>query len=550
MRTIDLIAQILKAEGIEYLSCFPTTPVIEAAAQVGIRPIICRQERVGVGIADGYSRVTNGRPPGVFAMQYGPGAENAFPGVSTAYSDSTPMLLLPLGHTRKHDRVFPLFSSLRTYESVTKSIEQINTEDRVIDVMRRAFASLRNGRGGPVMVEIPSDLSETTVDPTSIENYQAVPNALAQANPEDVDRAAKALLSAEDPMIIAGAGVLYAEATDQLVQLAEFLQLPVMTTMEGKSAISELHPLALGSGSGVMSEPVLSFLKKADVVLVIGSSMTPHSMVTPIPSGKTVIHSTNDPIDIGKGGSPDHALLGDSKLVLSQLYEAVQDLAGENPRSVVEGPAQEIEAIRSAWEANWSPKLMANSKPINPYQVIHELMNTIPPSEAIVTHDAGSPRFQIMPFYKSDGPRTYLGWGKSHQLGTGLGLAIGAKLASPEKICINLMGDAAFGMTGLDFETAVRSDLPIITIVLNNSTMAVETSAMELSHELHQTRDLGGNYAEIARSLGGWSERVTEPDQISNAINRARRANEDGSAALLEFITSEETEYSNRRPFG
>jgi len=193
---------------------------------------------------------------------------------------------------------------------------------------------------------------------------------------------------------------------------------------------------------------------------------------------------------------------------------------------------------------------MANSKPINPYQVIHELMNTIPPSEAIVTHDAGSPRFQIMPFYKSDGPRTYLGWGKSHQLGTGLGLAIGAKLASPEKICINLMGDAAFGMTGLDFETAVRSDLPIITIVLNNSTMAVETSAMELSHELHQTRDLGGNYAEIARSLGGWSERVTEPDQISNAINRARRANEDGSAALLEFITSEETEYSNRRPFG
>ena len=126
---------------------------------------------------------------------------------------------------------------------------------------------------------------------------------------------------------------MYAEATDQLVQLAEFLQLPVMTTMEGKSAISELHPLALGSGSGVMSEPVLSFLKKADVVLVIGSSMTPHSMVTPIPSGKTIIHSTNDPIDIGKGGSPDHALLGDSKLVLSQLHEAVQDLAGENPRS-------------------------------------------------------------------------------------------------------------------------------------------------------------------------------------------------------------------------
>ena len=126
---------------------------------------------------------------------------------------------------------------------------------------------------------------------------------------------------------------------------------------------------------------------------------------------------------------------------------------------------------------------------------------------------------------------------------------MGAKLAAPEKICINIMGDAAFGMTGLDFETAVRSDLPIITVVLNNSTMAVETSAMELSHRIHGTRDLGGSYADIGRSLGGWSKRVTDPDDISEAFTRARRATEEGSAALLEFVTSAETDYSNRRPF-
>jgi thiamine pyrophosphate-dependent acetolactate synthase large subunit-like protein len=156
----------------------------------------------------------------------------------------------------------------------------------------------------------------------------------------------------------------------------------------------------------------------------------------------------------------------------------------------------------------------------------------------------------MMPFYRSDGPRTYLGWGKSHQLGTGLGLAIGAKLAAPDKVCINFMGDAAFGMTGLDFETAVRSDLPIITVVLNNGTMAVETSMMELSHQKHRSRDLGGNYAEIGKSLGGWSEHVTDPGQISSAFKRARRATEEGHAALLEFITGAETDYSNRRPFG
>ena len=194
MRTVDAIARIMKAEGIEYLSCFPTTPLIEAAAAAGIRPIICRQERVGVGIADGFSRVKNGRPPGVFAMQYGPGAENAFPGVATAYSDSTPLLLLPLGHTRQQDRVLPLFSSLRTYESVTKSVEQMNTEERVVDVMRRAFASLRNGRGGPVMVEIPADLTNATVDSSIVDNYRPVPTVLSQADPEDVEKAAQALL--------------------------------------------------------------------------------------------------------------------------------------------------------------------------------------------------------------------------------------------------------------------------------------------------------------------------------------------------------------------
>jgi acetolactate synthase-1/2/3 large subunit len=540
----------MKAECIEYLSCFPTTPLIEAAAEAGIRPIICRQERVGVGIADGYSRVKNGRPPGVFAMQYGPGAENAFPGIATAYSDSTPLLLLPLGHTRQQDRLLPLFSSLRTYESVTKSVEQMNTEGRVADVMRRAFASLRNGRPGPVMVEIPADLTDATVDSSIVDSYRPVPTVLSQADPEDVEKAAQTLLSADRPLIIAGAGVLYAEATQELVQLAEFLQIPVMTTMEGKSAISELHLLALGSGSGVMSDPVLEFLRNADVVLVIGSSMTPHSMVTPVPPGKVVIHSTNDPVDIGKGSSPDHALLGDSRLVLKQLMDSVRDLNGDSPRSDDEGPAARIESIRSAWHASWMPKLASDAVPINPYRVIWELMKTIPASEAIVTHDAGSPRFQMMPFYRSDGPRTYLGWGKSHQLGTGLGLVIGAKLAAPEKVCINFMGDAAFGMTGLDFETAVRSDLPIITVVLNNGTMAVETSAMELSHRLHGTRDLGGNYAEIGKSLGGWSERVTDPGDISGAFARARRATEEGSAALLEFITSAETEYSNRRPFG
>ncbi|GAA5236119.1 thiamine pyrophosphate-dependent enzyme [Verticiella sediminum] len=141
-------------------------------------------------------------------------------------------------------------------------------------------------------------------------------------------------------------------------------------------------------------------------------------------------------------------------------------------------------------------------------------------------------------------PNSYLGWGKSH----GLGLTIGAKLARPDKLCVNFMGDAAFGMTGLDFETAVRCDAPILTIVFNNSIMACEGGHMELSHRLYRSRDIGGDYAGLARDLGGWSERVEEPGAIAGALRRACEQTRNGRAALLEVITAEETRFSHRKP--
>ena len=549
MRTIDAIAQILKQEGVEYLSAFPTTPVIEASAELGIRPIICRQERVGVGIADGYARVKNGRPPGVFAMQYGPGAENAYAGVATAFSDAVPMLLLPLGHPRERDGIFPHFSSVRSFESVTKFIERLDSPNRVVETMRRAFASLKMGRPGPVMVEIPADVAVAEVDPSILDGYRPVKAAVSEGNPQDIMEAARALLEAQNPIIHAGQGVLYADATQELVELAELLQAPVMTTMAGKSAFPEKHPLALGSGSGVMSAPVFDFLTKADVILGIGTSFTKHGMTTSIPQGKVFIHATNDPIDIGKNYQVDHPIIGDAKLVLRQFIDACKDLLGDRARSGDSTVAEEIASVRAEWLAQWMPKLTSNESPITPYRVIWEFMNNVDPSEAIVTHDSGSPRDQIMPFYQSAGPRTYLGWGKSHGLGTGLGLNIGAKLAAPDKFAVNFMGDAAFGMTGLDFETAVRSNIPILTVVFNNSTMAIETASMAASHSLYGTRDLGGNYADMAKSMGGWAERVTDPGDVAPAILRAKNATEDGHAALLEFITSEEDAFSYKRAF-
>lgn len=546
MKVVDVIAEILKREGVEFLSCYPTNTMIEAAASAGIRPIVCRQERVGVGIADGFTRVTNGKRIGVFTMQAGPGAENAFSGITTAYSDSVPILLLPVGHARNTSQVFHFFRSVQSYAPVTKWTEEITLADQVPDIMRRAFSYLKMGRLGPVLVEIPNDAAVEEFPAAAI-NYAPVKRTVSSANAQDVAAAARILVEAKSPVIIAGQGVLYAEAADELVELAELLQAPVTTPLEGKSAFPEHHPLSLGTGAGVMPRPVHTFLNKADVIFAVGASLTKHNIVAaPIPSGKKIIHATNDERDINKHYATDYPILGDAKPVLRQFIEAIKDLLGNKKREA-DGVASEIKKGKDEWLAEWMPKLTSEEKPINPYRVMWEFMNLFDRKDVIVTHDAGSPRNQLVPFYQAPTPRSYLGWGKSHALGTGLGLIMGAKLAAPEKFCVNFMGDAAFGMTGLDFETAVRNNIPTLTIVLNNNFMAAETHSMHASHERYGTMNILGNYADLAKSLGGWSERVEEPGQIVPALQRAYKTTQDGKAALLEFITSREISYSRMR---
>jgi acetolactate synthase I/II/III large subunit len=544
MKVVDAISEILKREKVEFLSCYPTNVLIEAAATAGIRPIVCRQERVGVGIADGFTRVNNGKRIGVFTMQAGPGAENAFSGITTAYSDSVPVLCLPVGHPRNTSQVFHFFRSVQAYAPVTKWSEEVTVAAAVPEVMRRAFSYLKLGRPGPVLVEIPNDAAIEEFPGAEL-NYTAVKRTTSGANARDVAEAAKVLLQAKNPIIVAGQGVLYAEATDELVELAELLQIPVTTTLEGKSAFPENHPLALGTGSGVMPRPVHTFLQKADVVFAVGTSLTKHNITAAaIPAGKLIIHATNDERDINKQYPSDYPILGDAKLVLRQFNEAAADLLNGKKRDAEGAVAAEIKKGKEEWMQEWLPRLTSGEKPLTPYRVMWEFMNLFDRKEVIVTHDSGSPRNQLVPFYQAPLPRSYLGWGKSHALGAGLGLIMGAKLAAPEKFCVNFMGDAAFGMTGLDFETAVRNNIPILTIVLNNNFMAAETHAMEASHKRFGTMNILGNYADLARSLGGWSERVEEPSQIVGALQRARKVTEDGKAALVEFVTSREIAYS------
>ena len=544
MNGVTAIANILKMEGVDFVACMPTNPLIEALAIAGIRPIVCRQERTGVHMADGFARITNGKKTGIFLAQNGPGAENAFSGVAQAYADSVPILLLPAGVARDRQGVHPNFNPTRSYETVTKWSATVNSADRVPELMRRAFTKLRGGRPGPVLLEIPSDVATEELDEVKFD-YEVPPVIRTAADPEAVSRAAAALLAASRPLIHSGQGVLYAEASEELVQIAEFLQAPVMTTMPGKSGFPENHPLSVGSGGTSTTGGVHQFLTRADLVFGIGCSMTRTSFATPIPPGKVIIHATNDHDDINKDIKSHHPLLGDAKLILRQLLEEMKRQSGLQGRPVDDTLHQEIEEAKRKWLDRWMPKLTSSEVPLNPYRVIWDLMHNVDLDNTIVTHESGSSREYAVPFWEARAPRSFIGWGKSTQLGYSLGLALGAKLAEPDKQVINIMGDAAFGMVGLDVETAVRSQIPITTIVLNNYTMAIyPDSRFPEAVRKYNLKELSGNFADVAQALGAFSERVTEPGEIVPAIHRAQEMNRAGKTALLEFITKEEGEYS------
>ena len=542
MQVAQAIAAILKQEGVKFIVGYPVNPIIEAAAEADIRTIIVRQERVGLHMADAVSRLSSGDDIGVFVMQHGPGAENAFGGVAQAYSESVPILVMPAGYTRRLAHYYPNFNSTLNMQHITKSAEPISMGKAVPEVMRRAFWQLRNGRGGPALVEVPLDVFREDVGDM---NYVPSYKTRTGPDPEAVASVASVLASAERPVIYAGQGVHYAKAWDELKQLAEDWGIPVTTSLEGKSAFPETHPLSLGSGGRAIPETVHTFLQDADVIFGIGCSFALTGFGVQMPKGKTIIHATLDAKDLNKDVPTQHVMLGDAKLTLQALSGAMASLKADDARDAMvttrktEAPST-IQAMKSKWLSEWMPKLTSESAPISPYRVIWELNRLVDKDNTVITHDAGSPRDQLSPFWESTTPLSYIGWGKTTQLGYGLGLAMGAKLARPEALCINVWGDAAIGFTGMDFETAVRERLPILSILFNNFSMAIELPIMQVATEKYRSTDISGNYAQMAEAFGGYGERVEDPSQVVDALRRGIEATERGQAALIEFITEKE----------
>ena len=544
MNVNEAVARILKLEATEWISCFPSNQLIESVAIEGIRTIMFRHERGAIMAADGYSRMNDREKFGVIITQGGPGSENSMGGIAQAFGDNVPILWLPGGPALNQYAVRPNFSPVRTYQSVSKYGEIIVQANQVADVMRRAFHNLRNGRPGPVIVEIPADVATQEV-PEEALNY--VPPKRSPQSPAagDIKDAVRLLLNANKPVIWSGMGVLLSNATAELKELAELTGIPVYSTMPGKSSFDDRHPLSLGAGSSATSLPARTWLQESDVLFAVGSSMTRTSYGQPIPNGKVIIHNTESIEDLNKDFSVDVGIPGDAKLTLQAMIEEVKAQTGENGRKDRDKVAQEIAQLKERWMADWTQILNSDEVPINTYRVIGELERNLDKVNSIVTHDAGAPRDTIMPFYTSTVPHSYIGWGKTTHLGYGIPLMIGAKLAKPDKFCLNFMGDGAFGMSGLDIETSVRAGAPITTIVLNNGGMATYPGGYPVAKDLFGATYMTGDYAKIAEGMGAVGITVTQPGEVANALKRARQLNAEGKTVLIDIHTNLEARRSS-----
>jgi acetolactate synthase I/II/III large subunit len=531
------VARILKSEGIPWVSCYPTNHVNNALGEEGVPILMMGEERFAVAVADGFSRVTCGKQIGVctvMANLNAAGIQMAYGAIAQAWEDSSPLLVIAEGvgvGASRHTH----YDMAEAFKSVTKWVGKVDRADLVPDYLRRAFTHLRSGRPGPVLLIVPRDLGEYEADDhpyTPVKGWRSGPD------PDDVRSAARVLLAAADPILYVGEGVLYADATAELLQLAELAQVPVLTTLKAKGAFPENHPLSLGVRGSLADH----FLKKCDVLFSVGSSLFPNrfSHAVPDPDKKTIVQCTVDTLDINRSYETRHAVIGDAKLTLAALVAEVSaKTGGGRKRPEV---LEEVKQGRAAFLAKFRPWMESSETPINPYRVFGDLMKVLDPVNSFVTADSGNTRDQTSTVYQAQIPRGYLGWGNVSTLGFSLAGAVAAKLAFPGRQCVHVTGDAGVCYMMGNFEAVARYKIGITTIHINNGGYSgYGPGFWGEGHDPYtwKVSDHGtACMANMARAVGFHAEDVTRPSEIVPALERALAENARGRPAYLEFICS------------
>ena len=501
--------------------------------------VMMRDDRYAVALADAFSRVNAGERIGVCTFQGGinaAGMQVAFAGLAQAFEDGSPVLCItdgvPIGASENSQ--FDVTSSLK---AVSKWYGYLDQPERLPTFMRRAFTMLRTGRPGPVVLAIPDayGVYDDAEDPyLPVEGWKSVPN------PVDVSAAVDLLLKSKDPLIYAGEGVIYAGASAELKSFAELANTPVISTLKAKGAFPEDHPLFVG----VRGDQVDHYLDKSDLVLAIGSSLSPGRFSHGIPKAteKTFIHCTVDELHVNKVYPTDAVLIGDAKFALQALQKELSDRSSGKGRPAGK-VAAEVKSARDKAMIKYREAMASADKPINPYRVYAGLMEVLDPHNSFVTHESGNTRDQLSTVYDTLVPRGFLGWGNVSTLGFGLAGSIAAKLSFPKKHCVTVTGEAGLGYMMGNLEVPLRQKLGITIVHVSNGGFSGYGPGFWGEGHDPFTYVVQGydevDMSKVVGSLGYHAERVIEPSDVEAALERALAANDNNQPSYIEFICSQ-----------
>ncbi len=525
------VCEGLAREGVEYVFGLPGNPELlynDLFEYPQITPVLVRHETSAVFMAMAYARVS-GRV-GVVHASPGPGMANLVPGLLEAFYACSPLVSLVSAADRNYEGmgVFQETPSLDLARPVSKWAVRIDLAHRTAWTVERAFGLARNGKPGPVFVEIPGDVAATEAE---IPEYRPVPAPLRPAgDPALVAAAAELLDGCERPAIVAGGGVGLAAAERELVALAERLDAPVLTTPSGRGSISEAHRLAFGLVGLYRTESSAKPYDEADCLLLVGTRMEEFQsgLWKLVPPAAKVVQIDVDPFEIGRNVRPDVAVVGDAKLVLAQLAGGVTPVTSRPS-------TDEYVRFKEEFEERVSLECAPDKGALKTKQVVHAL-NEVFGDFVLVNENGGQDLWSYYcPYVKVTAERGCVAPAEQTCMGMGVAGAVGAKLARPEAFVVCVTGDGAFQMYMQELATAVQYHAPVVWIVLDNASLGWSKWIQRATGERYIATDFEAqpDFVRLAEAYGVHAERVAEPGAIAGALGRARAANEDGVPAVL-----------------
>lgn len=507
---------------------FQLLPFYAAIRELGLAHTLINDERSGAFMADAWSRVT-GRP-GVCDATLGPGATNLLTSLTESLNAGTPMIAIAGDANRTHasKNMTQETRQVEMLRPAVKEVIRVEIGERIPEHVRRAYAVATSGRPGPVLLDVPEDISHGVFEFAASELYADpatthAPSRRTRPACADVARAAALLADAKRPVILAGGGVHISGAEHELMSFAEEQSIPVGHTLSGKGAIACTHELSLGL-FGRYDRTANGLLETADAILVVGCKLgeiATKRYTIPRP-GIPIIHLDILPEEIGRWAQTDVALCGDAREGLADLRGTLNDGADAR-RAARADYLTEVAAGKAKWRAEVEARLTSEEVPVNMARLVHEL-NKILPEDAILVADGGFAAHWTGLLYdtKSAGRGFIVDRGMA-SIGYGVSGGIGAQLAAPDRPVFTLTGDGGLNMTLGDLETAARLGVPVTVLVVNN---AASGYIKALQHVMfggqYQSADLSDlNYATLAENLGCRGIRVEHPDQLADAFRNA-----------------------------